>query len=105
MIVVSFTELFSQYQNFCALGRSIIRASAAGISAMLKTMGKSSPSLERRSKMQKADFVEDPATEAEQVNFWMWFPGLILTIILTCVVLGLQYVSPASQLFIRESFS
>ncbi|KAI9675061.1 MAG: hypothetical protein M1817_001467 [Caeruleum heppii] len=97
MIVVSFTELFCQYQIMYALGRSIVRASAAGLSAMLRAIGRASPSLERRSTMKKENFVEDPASEEDQVKWWMWLPGLILTIILTCVVLGLQYQMPVGM--------
>lgn len=35
--------------------------------------------------------VEDPAPPEDLVKMWMWLPGLLLTVVGYCLVLGLQY--------------
>ncbi|GKT47522.1 putative metallocarboxypeptidase ECM14 [Colletotrichum spaethianum] len=38
-----------------------------------------------------ADHVEDPATPEQQVKTWIWVVGLFASIILACIVMGLQW--------------
>ncbi|MCJ1257873.1 hypothetical protein MMC24_005701 [Lignoscripta atroalba] len=97
MIVVSFTELFCQWKIIWFAGRSIARAASAGLNSAMKAAGKNSPFLERASHMERKNLVQDSATDDEQVKWWMWFPGLVAVIILTCVVLGLQYQMPVGM--------
>ncbi|KAH0536448.1 hypothetical protein FGG08_006688 [Glutinoglossum americanum] len=94
MIVVSFTELFCQYKIIYYAGKSAFKGLAMGANAMVKAVGKNSPWLERKSAIDKANLVEDPASEGDQVKWWMWSPGLIVVIFLTCVVLAVQYHMP-----------
>ncbi|KAK1460510.1 oligopeptide transporter [Colletotrichum cuscutae] len=39
----------------------------------------------------EADAVEDPATPEQQVKTWIWVVGLFASIILACIVMGLQW--------------
>ncbi|TQN67267.1 putative metal-nicotianamine transporter YSL5 [Colletotrichum shisoi] len=39
----------------------------------------------------EADAVEDPATPDQQVKTWIWVVGLFASIILACIVMGLQW--------------
>ena len=43
------------------------------------------------------NIVLDPAPEHQQVKWWQWGPGLIISIILTCVVMGVQYQMPVGE--------
>lgn len=95
MIVVSFTELFCQWRIIYFAGRSVVKATTMALNKTLKVAGKNSPYLERMSAIEEKHIVEDPASEEDQVKWWMWFPGLIVVIVMTCVVLGVQYVSVA----------
>jgi OPT family oligopeptide transporter len=97
MIVVSFTELFLQWRVFVHIGRAVVRGSARGMNAMLKTMGKSSETLEKKGQMETQDLVEDPAEDHELVKVWMWGPLLIVSIIAICVVLGVQFDMPVGM--------
>ncbi|EFQ34029.1 oligopeptide transporter [Colletotrichum graminicola M1.001] len=38
-----------------------------------------------------ANHVEDPATPDQQVNTWIWVTGLFASIILACIVMGVQW--------------
>ena len=82
MIVVSFTELALQYKVIYFMGRAVVRGSAQGINAALKTMGKSSKTLEKRAQMgDDDDLIKDTAEDHQLVKAWMWAPLLILSII------------------------
>lgn len=41
--------------------------------------------------------VHDPASEEDQVKMWMWLPGLLGVLILTCVVMYVQYGMPVTE--------
>ena len=98
MIVVSFTELFLQYKVIFFMGRAIARGAAGGLNAALKTVGKSSAALEKRSQApEENELIEDPAADHELVKFWMWGPLLLLRIIACCLVLGLQFGMPVGE--------
>lgn len=97
MIVVSFVELGLQYKIFAHVGKAIYRGSCGGISKGLRMMGKSSPSLERKSQQQSADLVEDFASDDQLVKWWMWFPLLIFIIIMACVVMAIQFDMPVGE--------
>ncbi len=97
MIVVSFTELLCQYKMFWFAGRAVAKGTASGFYAMFKAAGKEIPWLAAKSHLNRSHLVEDPATDAEQVKWWMWLPGLVGVIVLTCVVLGVQYQMPVGM--------
>lgn len=89
MVCVSFAELALQYKIFVFVSKSIWRACCSYTNAlMVKTGKQSSPYLERQGQHQQEDIVEDSASEHELVKWWMWFPLLILVIIMSCVVMG-----------------
>ncbi|KAK3070397.1 hypothetical protein LTR53_005664 [Teratosphaeriaceae sp. CCFEE 6253] len=97
MIVVSFTELGLQYRVFYYVGKAIWRASCDGMNTVVHSMGKKSPWLESRTAREESHLVEDPASRAEQIKVWMWLPLLIVVIICTCVVMGVQYDMPVGM--------
>jgi hypothetical protein len=37
------------------------------------------------------DEISDPAPPEEQVPWWMWSTGMLVSIVMTCLVLGLQF--------------
>ena len=45
----------------------------------------------RRIEIDEKDLIHDPAPAHEQVPWWMWSGGLLLSIFFTCLVLGLQF--------------
>ncbi|KAI9814903.1 MAG: hypothetical protein M1832_005631 [Thelocarpon impressellum] len=97
MLVVSFTELFCQYKVLYYAGVAVIKGSSMGINSVLNRFGKNSTYLEKKAHIEQKNLVEDSATDDEQVKWYMWAPGLVLVIVLTCVVLGLQYHMPVGM--------
>jgi OPT family oligopeptide transporter len=97
MIVVSFVELGLQYKVFYHVSKAIYRGSCAGINTILKRFNKQSAYLESKGQQQKSDLVEDFAEDSELVRWWMWFPPLILIIVLACVVMGVQFEMPVGM--------
>ncbi|KAI9755230.1 MAG: Cu-binding protein [Chaenotheca gracillima] len=97
MIVVSFVELFCQWKIMYYGGRAVVKASALGMNAMLHSIGKNSAYLAAKGRLSQDNLVQDSAKEEDQVKWWMWLPGLIAIMILTCVVLGLQYNMPIGE--------
>ncbi|CUS14945.1 unnamed protein product [Tuber aestivum] len=91
MLAASFAELFVQYKLIWFAFKSARKGIAMGLSTGLSKFGKRSPFLEKHSRIEVEDLVEDPASEDDQVKLWQWGPSLIVTIIATCIVLGLQY--------------
>lgn len=98
MIVVSFTELFLQYKVFYFICKAIYRACCESLNDLYrKSKGVPHPYLEKRAHQKEEDLVEDPAMPEEMVKWWMWLPLLILVIICTCVVMGVQYDMPVGM--------
>ena len=42
-------------------------------------------------KYDEADLIEEPCTPDELVPMWMWGGGVVLSIIFTCLIMGLQF--------------
>lgn len=97
MIVVSFVELGLQYKVFFYVSKAIYRASCAGIAAGMKKMGKRSEKLERKGAQTESVLVEDSARDDELVKWYMWLPAIVVVIILTCVVMGVQFEMPVGM--------
>ena len=98
MIVVSFVELGLQYKVFYFVSKAIWRASCEGLKTCAGWMGKKSAFLEKHSHMEESHLVEDPALPADQVKTWMWLPGIIVVIICSCVVMGVQVRSEVVEI-------
>jgi len=97
MIVVSFTELALQWKILWFAFKALYRGCAAGIYALGHAAGKELKFFGKISSQAEADLVEDPASEDDQVKMWMWAPGLFITIICICVVLGVQHNMPVGM--------
>lgn len=48
-------------------------------------------------KADQEDVVEDPASPEELVKTWMWLPGLLVTLVLACLVMKIQYGLPIRE--------
>lgn len=72
----AFSEVFANYK---AIGQSFALLLSPVISRF------------RRFKTEFEDIWNDPAPPHEQVPWWMWSGGLVVSIFLTCLVLGVQY--------------
>ncbi|PIA97430.1 hypothetical protein CB0940_05809 [Cercospora beticola] len=98
MIVVSFVELGLQYKVFYHVSKAIYRGTCSGINNARIALGRgSSASLERKGAQKQDDLVKDFAEDSELVKWWMWLPALIIVIILTCVVTGVQFDMPVGM--------
>jgi len=86
-----------QYKVFYFVGKAVMRGTAEGLSAMLKSMNKESAWLNKQGQQKQDDLVEDSASEDELVKWWMWLPLLIVVIICFCVVLGVQFGMPVGE--------
>lgn len=94
MIAVSFTELALQYKIFIFVGKAVFRACCSYANSGMKKAGKSSPWLEKQGHQEEKALVEDPAADEDLVKWWMWLPLLIIVIIMSCVVMGVQFDMP-----------
>ena len=72
----SFAELGANYKTLWA---SLVQ--------MLAPISKSF----RKIHVDEHDLIEEPAPLHEQVPWWMWTGGLVISTFFTCIVLGLQY--------------
>ncbi|KAF7186416.1 putative metal-nicotianamine transporter YSL13 [Pseudocercospora fuligena] len=97
MIVVSFVELGLQYKVFFHVSKAIYRGSCSGIAAAMRKMGKPSEAMERKGAQKQADYVQDFAEDKELVKWWMWAPAIVFVVIMTCVVMGLQFDMPVGM--------
>lgn len=91
MICASFAELGVQYKMIWSAMKSGFKGISGGIEGILERFGKSSAFLKKASELDIDEQVKDPFPDEQQVKTWQWFIPLILTIIFTCLVLGLQY--------------
>jgi uncharacterized oligopeptide transporter (OPT) family protein len=97
MIVVSFTELLLQYKILYFAFKALYRGLAAGLYALGTKMGQDWGFFKKAGARADEDLVEDPSAPADQVKMWMWAPGLLLSIITICVVLGVQHDMPVGM--------
>lgn len=97
MIAVSFTELAMQWRIIIFAFRALARAGARATYDVSRKLGKDLPWMEKKSRQEQSDMVEDPAPIEDQVPMWMWMPGLIVVIICICVVLGVVYSMPVGM--------
>ncbi|KAF2109711.1 OPT oligopeptide transporter protein-domain-containing protein [Lophiotrema nucula] len=97
MIAVSFTELALQWRVIWLAFKAIYRAIAGALFDLGKVAGKELKFLKRAGAQPEDDIVEDSAAPNELVKMWMWMPGLILSVIMICVVLGVQFDMPAGM--------
>lgn len=92
MVVTSFTELGVQYKLIWHAFKSAWRAIAVGTNTFARRHGRNIKFLEKSEEIDTNEYhVEDIVGPEEQVAMWMWAPPLMVTMVITCVVLGLQY--------------
>ena len=68
----------------------------------MQVASSSFPSLIESRKFQKldsenTDAIEDSASPEELVKSWMWLPGLLVTLVLACMVMKIQYGLPVRE--------
>ncbi|KAI9701688.1 MAG: hypothetical protein M1820_006316 [Bogoriella megaspora] len=97
MIAVSFTELALQYKVIYYIFKALYRGTLNGINSIYRARGRHNAWLERNSRQDESNMVEDPAAPEELVKMWMWAPGLIAVIICTCVVMGVEFDMPVGM--------
>ena len=71
-------------------------------SNILQVASSTFPTLIESRKFQKLDSedsnaIEDPASPEELVKTWMWLPGLLVTLVLACMVMKIQYGLPIRE--------
>ncbi|KAF8470055.1 OPT oligopeptide transporter protein-domain-containing protein [Kalaharituber pfeilii] len=93
MITASFTELGVQYKLIWHALKCAWRAMAIGTNNFAKEhTGRSIKLLEKSERINTEEYhVDDIAGPEEQVAMWMWGPPLAICIVVTCIILGLQY--------------
>jgi len=92
MVCASMAELFIQYKTIWHALKTIYSHSMAGLNSLVVKRGKNSTFLEKQSAKPKTeDHVEDFATPQQQVPGWIWGPGIIVTVVVTCAIGAVQY--------------
>ncbi|KAL5391073.1 hypothetical protein DPSP01_001564 [Paraphaeosphaeria sporulosa] len=97
MIAVSFTELILQWKVLYFGFKALYRGLAAGLYALGQKAGRDLAWAKKAGARADEDLVEDSAAPHEQVKMWMWAPGLVLSIVCICIVLGVQHDMPVGM--------
>jgi OPT family oligopeptide transporter len=96
MIAISFTELLLQWRIIFFAFKAIYRAVATAIYDLAQARGKEIGWLKVK-QQDESQMVQDPAAPHELPKMWMWMPGLLITIIGMCAVMGAQYDMPVGM--------
>ncbi|KAK6330475.1 hypothetical protein TWF696_003366 [Orbilia brochopaga] len=95
MIAVSFAELAVNYKIIVKAYTAATILAAQRLNAFLQRRGKSNRFIGKiAAKPISSDTMQDPSPKEDQVPAWMWGLGCVGVVILTCVVLGLQFQFP-----------
>jgi hypothetical protein len=86
-------ELLLQWRIIFFAFKAVVRGLKAASHDLAVKAGKDIPFL-RAKPQEKQHLVEDPALPNEIPAWWWWGPGLLLSIIGMCAVLGAQYEMP-----------
>ncbi|KAF2146337.1 uncharacterized protein K452DRAFT_109136 [Aplosporella prunicola CBS 121167] len=97
MIAVSFTELAMQWRIFAIGFRALWRACYGVGAAISRAAGKQTSGPKETASEADQDMAKDPADPKDLVKMWMWLPGLVLSIICTCVVMGVEFDMPVGM--------
>jgi hypothetical protein len=97
MIAISFTELLLQWRIIVFAFKAVGKGVAKGLYNLGRRSGRDIRVLRSTAEHETEDLIEDPAKPSEQVKMWMWAPGLLITIICMCVVMGVQYEMPVGM--------
>ncbi|OCK81683.1 oligopeptide transporter [Lepidopterella palustris CBS 459.81] len=97
MIAVSFTELAMQWKIIWYAFKAVYRGICSGIYAAGRAAKKDLTFFKNASSQSEDDLVEDSAEPHQLVKMWMWMPGLLLSIICICVVLGVEFDMPVGM--------
>ncbi|KAI9663058.1 MAG: hypothetical protein M1821_008106 [Bathelium mastoideum] len=109
MIAVSMTDLLCQWRIFWLTSKALYNGFTGwyhAVRALSRGKGYVKVDISQKG---KGSIVLDSATEDELVKLWMWLPGLIIVLILTCVVMHGQFGMPIQEtllaLFLAFFFS
>ncbi|EFR02095.1 hypothetical protein MGYG_05097 [Nannizzia gypsea CBS 118893] len=91
MIVVGFTELACQWKVFWLTGLEIYKACKNILSQLHEKQH------EYKHLTEENEGPKSNRTTKGEIKTWMWLPGLIAVLILTCVVSKLQFEIPVSS--------
>ncbi|KAF2202187.1 oligopeptide transporter [Delitschia confertaspora ATCC 74209] len=97
MIAVSFTELALQWRIIWFAFKAVYRAICAAIYNVGLKMKTELTFFKQSGDRADDDMVQDSAEDHHLVKMWMWMPGLILSIICTCVVMGVEFDMPVGM--------
>jgi len=96
MITISFTELLLQWPIILFAFKAIYRGTAIAIYDFAQKRGKDLKFFKVKPQ-DESNFVQDPADPSEIPPMWWWMPGLIVSIIGMCAVLGAEYGMPVGM--------
>lgn len=97
MIVVSFVELGCQYKVITMGGAAIARGTTGGIASALRAAGRRGAWIDKHAQDHGAVDELDPQLPENRIKTWMWLPGMIIIIILTCVVTSQLFEMPVGE--------
>lgn len=106
MVVVSFTELLCQWRIFWLTGKVFWRIIARFVTS-IRTGNRMRPS--GRDDTEGKETEKNSEDETDIVGTWMWLPGLVGVVILSCLVMSVQYGMAVKEtllaLFLTAFFS
>lgn len=78
LLAGSFAEIFANYKT---IGASVVALFEPLYHKIFR----------RHASIDEQDMIEEPCPPHELVPMWMWFGGMLISIIFTCAILGTQY--------------
>jgi hypothetical protein len=93
------SELACQWRIFLLSGKQLWK----GVSCAFRTMSgrqKHTDDSDDDDSEKALKVVVDPALPSEQVEMWMWLPGLIVVLLLTCMIMKWQFNMPIGEVLL-----
>lgn len=104
--MVSFTELLCQWRIFWLTGKVFWRVIARFVTA-IRTDNRMRPA--DRDETEGKESEKTSEDETDIVTTWMWLPGLVTVVVLSCLVMSVQYDMAVKEtllaLFLTAFFS
>ncbi|OTA93878.1 hypothetical protein M434DRAFT_284274 [Hypoxylon sp. CO27-5] len=104
MIAVSFTELACQWRVFLLSGKVLWRGMSRAWARLMKSRRYEVISTDKYDLDDEDEGpttrVADPAPRHEQVETWMWLPGLIAVLFITCIVMKVEFNMPVFEVLL-----
>jgi len=92
-------ELACQWRIFFLSGKFLYKSASRVFARIFKSKKQLYLDTEEDAEVD-SNFVADPSPPSEQVKLWMWLPGLIGLVLMTCIVMKQQFEMPVGEILL-----